>query len=75
MLAEDDDLTRLLSRVSAEYDEMPGLSLTAPQARLLFGLDPEACGEVLDRLMRQHVLRRAPTGQYVRNDREPTPEV
>ena len=31
----------LLHRIRAEYLEMPGLRLTAPQAQRLFGLDSE----------------------------------
>jgi hypothetical protein len=31
----------LLRRIRAEYLEMPGLRLTAPQAQRLFGLDSE----------------------------------
>ena len=31
----------LLCRIRAEYVEMPGLPLTAPQARCLFSLDAE----------------------------------
>jgi hypothetical protein len=41
----------LLRRVRAEYLEMPGLRLTAPQARCLFGLDSETCDAVLATLL------------------------
>jgi len=33
--------TDVLRRIRAEYLEMPGLRLTAPQAQCLFGLDSE----------------------------------
>ncbi len=36
-------ITPLLQRVRAEYLEMPGLKLTAPQARRLWGLDCATC--------------------------------
>jgi hypothetical protein len=39
----------LLRRVRAEYLEMPGLRLTAPQAQRLFGLDAETWEGILPR--------------------------
>ena len=38
-------------RIRAEYLEMPGLQLTAGQARCLFGLDGETCDAVLAALL------------------------
>ena len=37
----------LLLRVEGEYREMPGLSLTVPQAERLWGLDASTCASVL----------------------------
>jgi len=54
----------LLRRVRAEYLEMPGLRLTAPQARCLFGLDSETCDAVLATLLDTKFLFRTKTGLF-----------
>jgi hypothetical protein len=51
--------------VRSEYAEMPGLSLTEAQMARLFGFDSETLDEVLDVLMRSHILRRTCEGSYV----------
>ena len=56
----------LLLRVEGEYREMPGLSLTLPQAARLWGLDQGTCELVLTRLITRRVLRRASNGAYIR---------
>jgi hypothetical protein len=53
-------------RVEGEYREMPGLSLTLPQAARLWGLDHSTCERVLTNLIERRVLRRALKGTYVR---------
>jgi hypothetical protein len=53
-------------RVEGEYREMPGLSLTLPQAARLWGLDPSTCERVLTTLIERRVLKRAWNGTYVR---------
>lgn len=55
-----------LQRVVGEYLEMPGLSLSVPQARRLWGLDSRTCEQLLEELVGQHFLRRTPHGLYVR---------
>ena len=57
------DLTR---RVQAEYAEMPGLSVTLPQAQRLLGIDRETCVVVIRTLVDRRFLRRTPQGRYVR---------
>ena len=57
------DLTR---RVQAEYAEMPGLSVTMPQAQRLLNIDRPTCSLVLNTLVKQGVLRRTAQGRYVR---------
>src|SRR3954447_9997750 len=47
----------LCERVRAEFAEMPGLSLTLPQASRLFDLDPVHCESVLWTLVRSGMLR------------------
>jgi hypothetical protein len=45
------EIQSLLERVRGEFNEMPGLRLTREQAARLWGLDPTACDEVLNRLV------------------------
>lgn len=54
------------ARVRAEFDEMPGMTLTMPQASRLFGLDHEVCRTILDRLVRTSYLRWTPSGAVKR---------
>jgi hypothetical protein len=46
----------LHARIRAEYREMPGMRLTAPQAARLFNLDVVSCARVLDTLVTDGVL-------------------
>jgi hypothetical protein len=55
-----------LQRVVGEYLEMPGLSLSVPQARRLLGIDARKCEELLEELVGCHFLRRTSRGLYVR---------
>jgi hypothetical protein len=54
-----------IRRVEGEYREMPGLSLTLPQAARLWGLDQSTCERVLATLMERQVLKRALNGTYI----------
>jgi len=54
----------LLVRIRAEYLEMPGLRLTAPQAQRLFGLDSETWEGVLAALLDARFLSRTHTGLF-----------
>jgi hypothetical protein len=54
----------LLCRIRAEYLEMPGLRLTAAQARCLFGLDSETLDPVLAALVDAKFLSRTDNGIY-----------
>jgi hypothetical protein len=47
----------LLCRVFSEFDEMPGLCLTAAQAQRLFGLRPDVCERVLATLVHNGTLK------------------
>ena len=55
-------------RVLAEFDEMPGLSLTPRQAARLFGLDHDICRTILDSLVDLAYLRES-GGTIKRGDR------
>ena len=56
----------LVRRIRGEFIEMPGLKLTCAQARRLWGLDDEACANVLDALTEIDFLVRTADGQYSR---------
>jgi hypothetical protein len=58
---------QLLRRIRAEYLEMPGLRLTAAQARRLWGLEAPACNDLLEGLLGERFLQRRPDGTYARS--------
>jgi hypothetical protein len=49
--SEEQDLHALQSRVAAEFQEMPGLRLTVPQAARLFSIEAVRCQRVLGALV------------------------
>lgn len=51
-------------RIAAEYTEMPGLSLTLPQAARLFGLDRRSCEAALHILVARGHLEHGDDGRY-----------
>lgn len=59
----------LLSRVCAEFIEMPGLQLTFDQARRLWGLESNICQQVIEDLVSCGFLRRTASGSVTRADR------
>lgn len=56
----------LWRRVRAEYDEMPGLTLTLPQAVRLFNVAPDDLEPLLLAMVREGFLVRGPGGTYRR---------
>lgn len=62
---------RLVGRIRAEFQEMPGVCLTLQQARRLFGLPEDACARILSGLAREGLLRRKADGSYGRSDVRP----
>jgi len=56
----------VLTRLRAEYLEMPGLSLTVQQAQRLCSIEPSACRTALDALVDAKFLCVTPGGRYVR---------
>jgi hypothetical protein len=54
-----------LQLVQAEYREMPGLHLTKPQVRRLWGLDAVTCDALLDALETTRFLKRTSRDGYV----------
>ena len=59
-------IRELTRRVQAEYAEMPGLSVTLPQAQRLLGIDEPMCAAIFGALVNQRVLRRTTEGRYIR---------
>ena len=54
----------LVTRVSAEFNEMPGLRLTLPQATRLLGLEPAECERVINHLVGERFLRPKQVGKW-----------
>ena len=61
-------IDEVLRRVQGEFLEMPGLRLTEPQARRLWGLDSVWCEAVLDALVDAKFLFKTRTGAFMRID-------
>jgi Fic family protein len=59
-------LDELTVRVRGEYREMPGLSLTVPQAQRLWGLERATCQALFEQLVETRFLRRTRHGRFVR---------
>jgi hypothetical protein len=56
---------QLLTRIRGEYLEMPGLSLTLPQACRLWQLDTATCAAVLQQMVEARVLYRTADNRYL----------
>jgi hypothetical protein len=59
----------LVDRVRGEFNEMPGLQLTIPQAARLLGIEQNACRDVIETLVASSFLRRTQAGTVVRAER------
>jgi hypothetical protein len=68
MTVEQSVVTDWLRLIQAEYLEMPGLDLTKPQVRRLWGLEPHLCDAVLDTLVADEFLKKTPRETYVLSD-------
>jgi DNA-binding IclR family transcriptional regulator len=53
-----------MHRIWDEFDEMPGTSLTLPQASRLFGVPIEVCDRILISLVKDGRLRRTQDGRF-----------
>lgn len=60
------DVEVVAERVRAEFEEMPGMTLTMPQASRLFGLEHEVCRTIVDRLVTKAYLKWTHTGAVTR---------
>ena len=56
----------MLRRVQSEFLEMPGLRLTGPQARRLWGLDATSCDALLGVLIDAKFLFKTRDGAFMR---------
>jgi len=56
-------------RVLAEFEEMPGMTLTHHQASRLFGLEKDICRVVIDMLVDSAYLRQTGNGQVTLGER------
>ncbi len=65
-------IDEVLRRVQGEFLEMPGLRLTEPQARRLWGLDSVSCEALLDALVDARFLVKTRNGAFMRVD-QPAP--
>lgn len=54
-----------MALIQTEYREMPGLLLTKPQVRRMWGLDVPTCDAVLESLEREKFLKRTPDQAYI----------
>jgi len=61
-------ITHWLPIVRGEFLEVPGLHLTKPQVRRLWGLDPSTCDALLDVLVDRRFLKQTNNGTYARVD-------
>jgi hypothetical protein len=59
-------LHELLRRIESEFEDMPGMCVTIPQAQRLWGLDATTCAFVLMTLVERRILRRTRRGTYVK---------
>ena len=64
-MSEPPDIPEWLTRIEAEYREMPGLQLTEPQMRRLWGLDGTTCALIIAALLGSGVLAETPKHAYV----------
>ncbi|MEW6322903.1 MAG: hypothetical protein AB1635_17680 [Acidobacteriota bacterium] len=58
----------LLTRVRAEFREMPGMRLTIRQAQRLWHLPEAECRRILEALVAERALVRRPDGAYTAVD-------
>jgi hypothetical protein len=56
-----------IMRIADEYDEMPGLKLTASQARRLWNMPGDECTAALGVLVARGFLVQTRTGTFVRS--------
>ncbi len=68
-MTDNPTITHWLRLIQAEYREIPGLKLTKPQAKRLWGLDDHVCDTLLDTLIASRFLAKTPADAYVLAER------
>jgi hypothetical protein len=63
------DVELVTKRVRAEFEEMPGMTLTMPQASRLFGIEREICKRIVERLVTTSYLKWTDSGTFTRVSR------
>jgi len=63
------DVESVAKRVQAEFEEMPGMTLTMPQASRLFGIEREICKTIVERLVTTSYLKWTNSGAVTRASR------
>lgn len=66
VMTQSEAIRTLIEQVKAEYAEMPGLSVTLPQAQRLWAVDRPTCEEAFSHLIARRVLRMTTKGRFVR---------
>ena len=64
-MPDQPDVSDWLTRIQAEYREMPGLQLTEDQMRRLWGLDAPTCAVIIAALTGSGFLCETPKHVYV----------
>jgi hypothetical protein len=62
------DTDALATRIRSEFNESPGMCLTLRQAARLWGIAPEECARIVERLVADDFLRWTRNGELVRSD-------
>ena len=70
LLTGDTRIADWLQLIRGEYLEIPGLRLTKPQVRRLWGLDAVTCEALLAALVDVKFLRCTPNEVYIRVESE-----
>jgi hypothetical protein len=61
-------MNTLVPCIRQEYQEMPGLALTLPQAERMWDVDEPTCRAALEALIASGFLTRRDDGRFVRRD-------
>jgi hypothetical protein len=62
------DTETLVTRIKSEFNESPGMCLTLRQGARLWGIPPEECARIVDRLVQEDFLRWTRNGELVRSE-------
>ena len=62
------DTDALVVRIKSEFNESPGMCLTLRQGARLWGIAPEECAKVVERLVAEEFLRWTRNGEVVRSE-------